>query len=186
MLAWDRRLESWLAGHRIGALNPFFEGLTYAGDMGLLWLVLAAVVALVTRRWQPLAWVAAADLVAQVSTALIRSAVGRHRPYVHTLVAEPHSGSFPSGHAAASFACAVVLASFVPRYRVALLVIAALIAVSRTYVGVHYPLDVLAGAAWGTLIGAGLLELRGGAARRASGRRATGGRRSSSGSRERP
>ena len=175
MLAWDRQLESWLAGHRVGPLDPVFQGLTYAGVMGALWLVLAAVAAFALRRWQVLAWVAAADVVAQVTTALIQSAVGRHRPRVHTLVAEPHSGSFPSAHAASSFACAVVLASFVPRYRIPLLVLAALVAFSRAYVGVHYPLDVLVGAAWGVAIGAALLALR-----------ATGRSRSSSGSRETP
>jgi membrane-associated phospholipid phosphatase len=163
-----------VAGHRVGPLDPFFQGLTYAGVMGALWLVLAAVAAVAMRRWQVLAWVAAADLVAQVTTALLQASVGRHRPHVHTLVAAPHSGSFPSAHAASSFACAVVLASFVPRQRIPLLVLATLVAVSRVYVGVHYPLDIVAGAAWGVAIGAALLALR---------RRTTGRFRSSSGSR---
>src|SRR6185437_11272074 len=83
MLAWDRQLESWLVGHRIGPLDPVFQGLTYAGVMGALWLGLAAVAAVALRRWQVLAWVAAADVVAQVTTALIQSGVGRHRPRVH-------------------------------------------------------------------------------------------------------
>ena len=173
MLGWDRHLESWIAGHRVSALDPFFRGLTYIGTWGAVWLVIAAVLAVAWRRWQLLLWVAVADLAAQLSTTLIKDTVHRSRPDVHTLVAKPHSGSFPSGHAASSFACAVVLASYAPRWRVPLYLLAALIAFSRSYVGVHYPLDVLAGAFWGVLLGKAALRLA----------RATGRRRNSSGSR---
>jgi undecaprenyl-diphosphatase len=160
VLGWDRRVESWIAAHRVAVLDPVFRGLTYAGSQGAVWLVLAAAAALAARRWQVLVWVAAADLAAQLLTDLVKLVVPRTRPHVHTLVAEPHSHSFPSGHAASSFACAVVLAAFVPRFAVAFYVLAALIAFSRLYVGVHFPLDVLAGAVLGILTGKGLLALR--------------------------
>ena len=52
-----------------------------------------------------------------------------------------------------AFACATVLALAVPRLRWPLFALAALIAFSRVYVGVHYPLDVLAGAALGVTLG---------------------------------
>jgi len=64
----------------------------------------------------------------------------------------PATYSFPSGHATVSFACAAVLALAVPRLRVPLYALAALIAFSRVYVGVHYPFDVLGGA----LLGVGI------------------------------
>jgi undecaprenyl-diphosphatase len=124
-----------------------------------VWLVLALLVALYLRRWQVLAWVAVADGMAQFSTALIQRAVGRHRPRVHILIAEPHSHSFPSGHAASSFACALVLVSFAPRLRGPLYALAGLIGLSRLYVGVHYPLDVIGGALWGLVVGKALLDL---------------------------
>jgi undecaprenyl-diphosphatase len=160
MLGWDRRLESWIAGHRVVALDPVFRWLTYIGTQGAVWLAIAAVVAVLSRRWQVLLWVAVADAAAQVSTTLIKAAVPRARPSVHTLVAQPHSHSFPSGHAASSFACAFVLASFAPRLRWPLYALAALITFSRAYVGVHYPFDVLAGALWGLLLGEGVLALK--------------------------
>jgi undecaprenyl-diphosphatase len=160
MVRWDRQLESWVAGHRVGVLNPVFEALTYIGTSGAVWLAIGLAVALRSRRWQVLLWVAAADGAAQLSTSLIKLAVPRHRPRVHTLVSEPHTHSFPSGHAASSFACAIVLASYAPRLRVLLWVLAALIAFSRVYVGVHYPLDVLAGAIIGILLGLAILEIR--------------------------
>jgi undecaprenyl-diphosphatase len=177
MLGWDRRVESWIAGHRVSALDSVFRWLTYVGIDGIVWLVIAAVIALIARRWQVLVLVALADLVAQLTTELLKLAVHRARPRVTTLVPEPHSHSFPSGHAASSFACAVVLAAFVPRWRAAFYVLAALIAFSRAYVGVHYPLDVLAGAAWGVVLGLALLDLA---------EAATGRFRSSSGSRGTP
>ncbi len=66
------------------------------------------------------------------------------------------SDSFPSGHAATSFACAALLAWLTPLPKVALFGLAALIAFSRVYVGVHYPLDVLGGAALGLAIATAL------------------------------
>jgi undecaprenyl-diphosphatase len=166
MIGWDRQLESWVVGHRIGALDPVFRGITYSGESGAIWLLLAAILAFVTRKWQVLAWVAVANLTGQLTTMLIQIAVGRDRPHVQTLVPEPHSHSFPSAHAASSFACAVVLATFAPRFRIPFFVLAALIAISRVYVGVHFSLDVLAGAAWGVLIGKATLDVRGALASR--------------------
>ncbi|MDP9285952.1 MAG: phosphatase PAP2 family protein [Actinomycetota bacterium] len=65
-----------------------------------------------------------------------------------------HSSSFPAGHAATAFAGAVVLSVVAPRLAPAFLGLAVLIAISRVYVGVHYPTDVLAGAVLGALVGA--------------------------------
>ena len=76
-----------------------------------------------------------------------------------TLVDLPGTYSFPSGHAAVSFACATVLALAVPRLRWPLYALAALIAFSRVYVGVHFPFDVLAGAVIGVAIAIALRML---------------------------
>ena len=176
MLGWDRHLESWIAGHRVSSLDPVFRGLTYVGTWGAVWLVIAALVAAFSRRWQVLLWVSVADVAAQLSTDVLKAVIHRDRPRVHTLVSQPHSHSFPSGHAASSFACAFVLATFAPRLRAPLYILAALIAFSRVYVGVHFPLDVLAGAGLGLLLGWATVAVA----------RATERRRSSSGSRETP
>ena len=102
-----------------------------------------------------------------------KSLIDRQRPAFRypdpaPLMKIPHTNSFPSGHAAVSFACAGTLATFVSRrMAIALYVLAALIAWSRVYVGAHYPLDVLAGALLGIgiaralrLLPAALLRLR--------------------------
>ena len=57
----------------------------------------------------------------------------------------PAAASFPSGHAATAFAAAVAVALFYPRLGRPLLALAAVVALSRVYLGVHYLLDVAAG-----------------------------------------
>jgi undecaprenyl-diphosphatase len=83
--------------------------------------------------------------------------VGRPRPYASIAEVDRLMGavgsSFPSGHAATSAAGLAVLAIAVPRLAPALAVLAAAIAFSRIYVGVHYPSDVLVGAAIGAIVG---------------------------------
>ena len=65
----------------------------------------------------------------------------------------PASASFPSGHAATAFAAAVAVGAFYPRLRRPLLGLAAVVALSRVYLGVHYASDVLAGTALGVALG---------------------------------
>jgi undecaprenyl-diphosphatase len=67
------------------------------------------------------------------------------------LIAPLNSYSFPSGHACSSFAAATALVLAFPGKGGWAFVPAVLIAVSRVYLGVHYPSDVLAGAAIGAL-----------------------------------
>jgi undecaprenyl-diphosphatase len=137
------------------------EGLSWIGTQGLVWLVIALALALVWRRPWVFFQVAVADAAAALIAYGLRGAIGRPRPpavYAEPkpLVHVPHGGSFPSGHAATSFACATTLAFFVPRLAPVFFVLAAAIAWSRVYVGVHYPLDVVGGAALGVLVATAL------------------------------
>ncbi len=100
-------------------------------------LALALVTALVT---------AIKDLVDRARPALAD-------PTVQTVVATPHTPSFPSGHAATAFAAATAIGVVCPRLRWPLIGLAALVGLSRVYLGVHYGLDVLAGAVLGILVG---------------------------------
>jgi len=97
--------------------------------------------------------VVAAD---QISSSGIKPLFERIRPF-HVVegtrkLIGAHGSSFPSSHAANTFAAGVFLALRFVRFRW-ILVIPFVVAYSRVYVGVHYPLDVLAGAVIGTGVG---------------------------------
>ena len=97
---------------------------------------------------------------------MIKLVVGRERPPAVVLDPEPllevpTTSSFPSGHAATSFASAYVLTRLAPRFAPAFYALAVLIALSRVYVGVHYPVDVTVGAVLGTVVAIALLKLLG-------------------------
>jgi undecaprenyl-diphosphatase len=123
---------------------------------------LAAILAIVWRRPYVFPLVVVADLAAEGASDTLKAAIGRARPVDHPLVHRLHSHSFPSSHATISFACAATLARFATRGEaVALYLLAAAIAYSRVYVGVHWPLDVIGGAVLGLLIARALQMLRG-------------------------
>jgi len=98
--------------------------------------------------------------VASGVNAALKALFDRSRPPIdmdlHALVGVPGSPSFPSGHAMSAFAVATAIALLAPRLRRPVLAFAAVIAFSRVYLGVHYWLDVLVGAALGAAIGLAL------------------------------
>jgi len=126
--------------------------------------VIALVLAAAYRRWNVLILTVAAVYLADAAAAVLKALVDRPRPFVRypepkILVPRPHDASFPSGHAATSFAAATILSFAFPGAAPAFLGLAAAIAYSRVYVGVHYPLDVLGGAALGALVAIALRRL---------------------------
>jgi undecaprenyl-diphosphatase len=125
------------------------------GEHGMVWLALGALGALVDRddrrRWvKATAFVGGAYLV---STS-IKLAIGRKRPVVEDLphlMATPTGLSFPSSHSTSSFAAARAFGPLLPAGPLYAAAIA--MALSRLYLGVHYPSDIAAGAALGTALG---------------------------------
>ena len=117
---------------------------------------------LASRRRFPLgaALAAVSYGVATVLANVLKGVFDRPRPPVdhpeiHPLVAVPHSASMPSGHAAGAFAAAVAVGLVHPRLRWPLLALAALVGLSRVWLGVHYLTDVVAGAALGAAVAYG-------------------------------
>jgi undecaprenyl-diphosphatase len=152
----DRHAFTWVVDHRTSVLNPIFEGLTYLGTGGTLWVLLALLLAWRTHR--PVVtttiFVAATVWGADAAASILKLLIGRPRPFVadhhlHLLVGQPSSAALPSGHATTACAGAVLLGWLWPRGAWAFALLALGIAYSRIYVGVHYPSDVLAGAALG-------------------------------------
>lgn len=125
------------------------------GEHGALWYGVGAAGAALDRR-RSAQWVEAALTVgvAYVTSTSVKVAIGRRRPAVEDLPAlmrTPTGLSFPSSHSTSSFAAARAYAPLLPP---ALLYgVAVPMALSRLVLGVHYPSDVLAGAALGTVMG---------------------------------
>jgi len=111
-------------------------------------------------RMAAVALVIAIALADQISCGVLKPLVGRLRPcnalpaeQCRLLVGRSQALSFPSAHAANSFAMATVVSWRVRRLAPVFFLAAAAVAYSRVYVGVHYPLDALAGAVLGALLG---------------------------------
>lgn len=103
-----------------------------------------------------------AILADQISAHLIKDLVGRHRPCqelqnIHLLVSCGSGKSFPSAHSTNNFAATVILSHFFKNKRFIFYSISSIVALSRVFVGVHYPIDILTGAILGSLISIFLL-----------------------------
>jgi membrane-associated phospholipid phosphatase len=86
----------------------------------------------------------------------VKLAARRQRPRLRglpPLAGAPSSLSFPSAHATSSVAAATAFGRVEPRTRLPGYALAAAICATRPYLGLHYPSDVLAGAALGLLVG---------------------------------
>lgn len=128
---------------------------SHLGEHGAIWLAGGATAALLDRT-RSRRWLRATATVgaAYVISTSIKLAVGRKRPAIEDLphlMQTPTGLSFPSSHATSSFAAARAFGALVPG--APLQVAAAAMGLSRLYLGVHYPSDVAAGAALGTVIG---------------------------------
>lgn len=134
-------------------LHTFWRGISLLGDLGWFWAFTAVLLALNPKtRSVGLAAIAALALSTFISNVILKNAVMRPRPFeaLAQLVplAEASGYSFPSGHTTAAFACAFVYWRLLPKWFGGMAVLLAiLIAFSRLYLGVHYPLDVLGGIA---------------------------------------
>ena len=158
-MSWEKHLEHWIVLQRVGWLDWFVIALSRIGQLGLVWVAIAVVLAMLWRRPSLLLTVVVADVIADLLAELGKTVFHRHRPFETQLGPPSSTHSFPSGHSATAFACATVLASLAPRWRVPFFVLAALIALSRVYNGLHYPTDILAGSALGVLVGVAVLRL---------------------------
>lgn len=134
------------------ALTSFFVVVTKLGDGGMIW-ILTTVILLLSKKTRKIGCIMTFSLLGSlvINNLFLKNVVGRARPYemiqdLLPLIKKPKDYAFPSGHTASSFAAAGVLYRKLPkRFGIPALILAVLIALSRLYLGVHYPSDVLCG-----------------------------------------
>ncbi len=146
-------------------LTPIMRAFTVAGRAGALWGVFAFLAYLATgfetyNLLVPWTAVAVSWVIAEVAKFLFN----RARPFISDteiapLIRTPSSSSFPSGHSAAAAAGAITLSAIYLAFAPALILSGFLVALSRIYLGVHYPFDVFAGILIGTATAAIVLVL---------------------------
>lgn len=155
----DENILLWIQEYvRKDFLNPLVKLITCLGDAGWFW-ILITVILLFSKKYRKIGLTSAAALLIGflITNLLLKNMVMRIRPYeivegLSFIGKKPSDFSFPSGHSTCSMASSVVLFLYLPKkYGSAALVLGIFICLSRLYVGVHYPTDVLAGMAVGIL-----------------------------------
>lgn len=163
---WDEDATRWLSLHRSGVLDGVTGVVSRSADtLGIVAAALVVVIILWTRHRREQAALLVTALALELSVFLtVNAIVGRERPDVVPLGSTPTTGSFPSGHTAATVvlygAIALAVSSTARTYAwrvvswLAAVLMPLAVAFSRVYRGFHYPTDVVFGLALG---GAALL-----------------------------
>jgi undecaprenyl-diphosphatase len=159
--AVDQAAFTWVASHHVPWANRALPALSRSANHSHLWMVAGASMALSggrAGRRAALRGLGSVALASAVTNVVVKNWTRRPRPvldlvpHVRRLARQPWTTSFPSGHAASAAAFATGVALESRSLGAAAGVLAGGVAFSRVYTGVHYPGDVLAGAA----LGAGL------------------------------
>lgn len=150
----------WLGNDLPNGLHVPIEAAMQDGTLGAVAVV--ALIALAMRRARTALTVLVAGVGAWLIVPLLKRAIARPRPtdLLHDVVVRGHHPGgfgFPSGHTAVAFAVASALVPDLPRrVRPFVWILAVIVGFARVYVGAHFPLDVLGGAALGYAIGSGV------------------------------
>lgn len=144
---------------RCDFLDAIVPPITHLAEKGIFWIAVALILICFKKTRKTGFMVGAALLIGlALGNGVLKNVVGRIRPYdldgsllkeADLLVSGLSDFSFPSGHTLASFEAATVLLIRDKRMGIPALVLAILIALTRLYLYVHYPTDVIAGAIFG-------------------------------------
>lgn len=154
---WELSILEWFDSLHGSVLDPVMVGISYSATSGLIWFVLGFLMTC-SRRWRRcgVSVIVAVALAYVVVDVILKPLVCRDRPFdvsnFDLLIAAPDTWSFPSGHTASAFAGAAAVLIHSRRWGAVAMVYAALVGVSRMYLCVHWPTDVIAGALIGTAL----------------------------------
>lgn len=132
--------------------NAIMKFITHLGDDGLLWIAIGVgLLFLKKTRMIGFSVLISLAINAVFTNIILKNLIARPRPFhvceaIIPLIEKPRSFSFPSGHTSGSLTAAFALYKTAPKkIGIPAVILAALIGLSRIYVGVHYPTDVLGG-----------------------------------------
>lgn len=167
LLRFEGDMLLWIQNHlRNDFTDPIVKFITHLGDHGYLWIALLLVLLCIPKTRKAAFLGAATLLMTYIITNLcLKPLIARTRPYeviegLTRIIEAQSDRSFPSGHTANSMAVGVILWEISQKWENLVdkklyfpkaagwfvLILSVLIGLSRLYVGVHYPTDVLAGA----------------------------------------
>ena len=157
MNQFEASIILWIQENLRGALDGLWLFITHLGDDGILWIIMG-IVLLFWKKTRPIGFTMLISLLFDylIINVTLKDLIARPRPFVVNEAITPlitdvsPYRSFPSGHSGGSFAAMFALYKWVPKkVGIPALILAALVALSRLYVGVHYPTDILAGCVVG-------------------------------------
>lgn len=154
---WELSVLEWFDSIHGSVLDPIMVGITYSATSGLIWFVMGFLMTC-SQKWRRcgVSVIVAVILAYIVVDVALKPLVCRERPFdvsdFDLLIAAPDTWSFPSGHTASAFAGATAILIHNRRWGVVAMVYAVLVGVSRLYLCVHWPTDVIAGAIIGIAV----------------------------------
>lgn len=156
-MKWEFDFLYALQSIRNPVLDKIMAGLSDLGNLGLLWIIIAAAL-VISKKYRKggLQMFAAIALTFIVGNLILKNAFDRLRPCqidetIHLIVKIPYDSSFPSGHTMNGITSAVSLMYIDKRMGIPALILACAIAFSRMYNFMHFPTDVIAGAVIGAV-----------------------------------
>lgn len=162
----ELQILHWFGSIHNPVLNLIMYFFTCLGNAGIFWILLAlALLTVLPKKYRKVGLTMAIALILSLimCNGVMKNFYHRVRPFVtdptlqetelYGIFATIHDWSFPSGHTSASFAAAVAMFMWYKKEGTGALIIAALVSISRLYLTVHYPTDVLASLILGSLYG---------------------------------
>ena len=161
---WDVNVLNWI---QTDICTPFldilFPVLTLFGQGGVFWIAVAFIFLFFKKtRKAGIMMGVAMILGISLGNGIVKNVVGRIRPYElegalkttsEIVFGAPTDASFPSGHSLASFECATALMYYNRKVGIPALILAVGVALSRMYMYIHFPTDVIGGIILGIIFG---------------------------------